>query len=126
MKNDFVVENIGGKRWSVALELLEEGESFVHQDIRFSMDNKGKVIYCHVISPFTNPTNVTEADAIKHIKKAQEIVKVVCEQSNEFKSLTEECKIKYSLVSDYGTGIVPLYVLEGDSVRKCSANNAKE
>lgn len=120
MKDDFVVEKAQGKRWNVALEILGDGKPFVYQGIVFSLDKNEKTLSCGITVDAVSPMNITEDMALKEYELAKRIVDELIKSSQDFKTLIANCKIEFSILHDYGTGVVELFSVEDGKVRKIS------
>lgn len=116
MKDDFVVENPSGQRWEAALQLLQEGGSFVFDDVCYFLDKNEKKLHCSVsMSPFAE-TKPSLEEAKAKIARAIEITDNLSKASKEFSNIRKQNEEVFSLIKDYGTGSTEFFRKVGDEV----------
>ena len=118
MKSDFIIDKPQGKRWDFALDILQEGKVFIYQGIAFVLDTKHKVLRCDVAVDVHDPRTITEQRAQTEFEAAKGIVDELIKDSNKFQKIVSGCKIKYSIVCDYDTGIMKLFSVLNGKVQK--------
>lgn len=117
MKDDFVVDDVGSKRWELGLELLQEGKSFRFWNIHLVIDRDANSLNCAVATQY-QAENLTEVIAEKELLEAQKRINQAIDSSKAFAELVKQYPPSWELVSDYGTGIVAFYRMVDGQIQK--------
>ena len=88
-------------RFDLALDQLENGPGFEYQNVWIHKENG--VLSCEVVSP-TSARSLTEAAASALIEHARSLFDTLRASSNRFDSLTQNLKVRFCVIEDYGTG----------------------
>jgi len=98
------VDDLNTNRFISALELFEEGHSFLYRQTSFYIEEN--LLYINYYSEYNHLENITEDIAKDGIKKS----KIICEEiknfSNKFHQLIKNKDIIYEYCYDYHTGAV--------------------
>lgn len=111
MKNDLYITDLNGRRFEVALELLQEGRPFVYEGITFRLTGSDQ-LECGV--QFTGPLD--DEGARRDVNRARGILKQMMRTSPEFADIIDNRKIRYCLIDDYAIGQVTLCRFDGDDI----------
>jgi hypothetical protein len=105
-KNAFVVDEVSGPRFELALELFLSGRSFEFHDVAFRAEGDNAV-HCIVDSSW-EMTNVTMASAAEDLDYGASAFADLLAQSPAFASAVEGRPIYFDLIEDYGNGSILL------------------
>jgi hypothetical protein len=103
-RNAFVVDDVSGPRFELALELFLSGKSFEFRDVAFRVESDNAV-HCIVDSSWA-PESVTQASAAEDLDSGASALADLLGQSPAFASAVEGRPIHFDLVEDYGNGSI--------------------
>jgi hypothetical protein len=95
-RNAFVVDNVSGPRFELALELFRSGEAFEFCDVAFRMESDNAV-HCIVDSTWES-ANVTKASAVKDLNFGASVLADLLGQSPAFASAVKGHPIHFDLI----------------------------
>jgi len=103
-KNAFVVDDVSGPRFELALELFLSGKGFEFRDVTFRVESDDAV-HCVVDSSW-DASNVTQASAAEDMDLGASVLADLLGRSPAFASAVEGRPIHFELIEDYGNGSV--------------------
>ena len=93
-----------GRRFEVALELLQEGtSSFTFDGVTFSLSDDGLLVVA-IQSSYWPLENITEQTALRDLRRAKSVADYLAEENPLFNSIYESHKHLFILVEYYGRG----------------------
>jgi hypothetical protein len=111
MKDDLYITELHGRRFEVALELLQEGRPFIYEGITFHLTGSDE-LECGV--QFTGPLD--DEGARRDLNRARNILKQMMDTTPEFAEIIDNRKIQFCLIDDYAIGRVTLCRFDGDDI----------
>jgi hypothetical protein len=110
----FVIEELSGPRFELAMERLRNGQSFELQDVALRLEKTGALV-CVVDSSW-GIENITLATATNDLRAGEATVDLLLQSSPAFAATVQERPVRYELVEDYGGGSVLICSKVGDVV----------
>lgn len=106
-------EDLGTRRWDVALELLRDGQTFIFEGVGLHFE-KPDLLVVTVESPDAD-TTLALADA--KFERALSCFEMLSRQDDRFRALVKQRRVKFELIYDYGMGAVLVAVRDGEGTR---------
>jgi hypothetical protein len=107
------VDDIASVRFEVGLSYLREGGGLRFNRVEFVIDNH--TLHCRIITQW-QIDSLTEATARAELGHANAVFHQLQTDSSEFGQLARRHTVRYSIVSDYGSGAVEVCRLDGDTI----------
>lgn len=104
-RHDLSVTELSGKRFDLALDLLQSGRGFVISDIKVSLENG--MLRAYVPSSWQTE-RVTEATAMNDLARGQMLLTSLQNSSRRFREIAGSARSESWLIDDYETGWVPI------------------
>jgi hypothetical protein len=93
-----------GRRFEVALELLQEGtSSFTFDGVTFSLSDDGLLVVA-IQSSYWPLENITEQTALSDLRRAGSVAEYLAGENSLFKAIYESHQHLFILVEYYGRG----------------------
>jgi hypothetical protein len=109
MRDLFRLDEPGGERWELALDLLGQGTAIVISDVGISLDERS------LLRVFVNSSwqleNLTKQSAEEDLARARRVVARLLAADPRFADLAADRRHVYELQQDYGNGSVLLCTL---------------
>ena len=103
-----------GKRFVLAMELLEEGNSITFEGVSFRIVSPAKLLI--QVESSWQPDRITKESAIKDLESAQSTMKYLCNESSKFSSLVSGKETETLLFIGYGMGEAEICTQKGSNI----------
>src|SRR5262245_43058145 len=108
------LDDPSGPRLDIALDQLKKGMGFAFRDVWFRMD--GTYLRCEAVDQSLRPLR-DDARALALIDCAKVALGELKQVSSEFRALTKDSSVTYSVIHDYGMGtLLECELVEGTLV----------
>ena len=95
------VDEATGPRWSLALELLAQGETVIFDGVSLTLIPDALRV---LVQTTWEMSRVTPENAREDIARGERVVASLLRSSNEFRELVGSRSIEYHAIDDYGMG----------------------
>jgi len=103
-RDAFVVDDMTGSRFALALERFYAGHAFVYRDVGFVRGEDG-FVNCIVDSSW-GAENVTAKTAEEDLATGAAVLAALSAASSEFHAVVGDRRICFELIEDYGNGSI--------------------